>query len=299
VFCSDMLYAVARQEIDRIWFIFMLAGPLALLTWIRSFRYLSFTSVIGDIALVLAMITMFIEGFQQKSIDNPFTDYPPIEYLSYPYFFGVAAFLFCVHMLMVPIEQSMQHPEDFNKALYGSFLVVTVFNLVFATIGYMLYKDQTKDIIINNLPDNAFVDVARIALVFDLFFTYVVVIVPARDIVEGSLLPLFSWCFPSVGRNSSWSQTILRCAIRTTMVALSVGIALSVKQISNLVGLVSGLSLSFMAFILPPMLHLRIYWKVNLDMVMLLVDVVLIIFGVIAAVATTAVSGISLVESFS
>lgn len=48
----------------------------------------------------------------------------------------------------------------------------------------MLYKDNTKDIIINNLPDNVFVDIARVALVFDLFFTYIVVIVPARDIIE-------------------------------------------------------------------------------------------------------------------
>ena len=48
----------------------------------------------------------------------------------------------------------------------------------------MLYKGATKDIIINNLPDNVFVDVARVALVFDLFFTFIVVIVPARDIIE-------------------------------------------------------------------------------------------------------------------
>jgi hypothetical protein len=33
-------------------------------------------------------------------VENPFTEYPPIQYLSYPKFFGAAAFLFCVHMLV-------------------------------------------------------------------------------------------------------------------------------------------------------------------------------------------------------
>lgn len=88
-------------------------------------------------------------------------------------------------------------------------------------------------------------------------------------------------------------QQHLRHIDRTIIVGITVGIAVSVKQFSDLIGyfifflfsfvfiddrpphlhrgvwdisstrdrLVSGLSLSFMAFILPPMLHLKIFWK--------------------------------------
>jgi hypothetical protein len=39
-------------------------------------------------------------GFS-AGVENPFGgEYPPIQYLSYPKFFGAAAFLFCVHMLV-------------------------------------------------------------------------------------------------------------------------------------------------------------------------------------------------------
>lgn len=288
VFCGNMLESVSRGKLESMYWVFILAGPLILFTWIRSFRYLAFTSIIGDIALVLAMITMFVEGFKEESVENPFGgEYPPIQYLSYPKFFGAAAFLFCVHMLMVPIEQSMHTPKNFGKAVYGSFLVVTVLNLVFAAIGYMLYKGATKDIIINNLPDNVFVDVARVALVFDLFFTFIVVIVPARDIIETSLLT----------PNQRWN-TIKRYAIRTVMVGICVGIGVGVKQFSDLIGLVSGLSLSFMAFVLPPMLHMRLFWA-RLDWVLIGVDIFLILFGIVAAVTTTTVSAISIVGDYS
>ncbi|ELR24157.1 Transmembrane amino acid transporter protein [Acanthamoeba castellanii str. Neff] len=294
-FSGNMLESVSRGKLESMYWVFILAGPLILFTWIRSFRYLAFTSIIGDIALVLAMITMFVEGFKEESVENPFGgEYPPIQYLSYPKFFGAAAFLFCVHMLMVPIEQSMHTPKNFGKAVYGSFLVVTVLNLVFAAIGYeafdykyMLYKGATKDIIINNLPDNVFVDVARVALVFDLFFTFIVVIVPARDIIETSLLT----------PNQRWN-TIKRYAIRTVMVGICVGIGVGVKQFSDLIGLVSGLSLSFMAFVLPPMLHMRLFWA-RLDWVLIGVDIFLILFGIVAAVTTTTVSAISIVGDYS
>ncbi len=56
------------------------------------------------------MVAMFVEGFKNESIDNPFQDpspYPPLEYLSYPSFLGAAAFLFCVHVLVLILTSIM------------------------------------------------------------------------------------------------------------------------------------------------------------------------------------------------
>jgi hypothetical protein len=86
---------------------------------------------------------------------------------------------------------------------------------------------------------------------------------------------------------------------------------------------VSGLSLSFMAFVLPPMLHMRLFWA-KLDwvrrqaqshhnrtllscdvclslrfQVLIGVDIFLILFGIVAAVTTTTVSAISIVGDYS
>jgi len=277
---------VSGGRLEVKYWVLILAGPLTLFTWIRSFRYLSYTSIVGDIALVLAMVAVFVEGFQEKSLGNPFTDYEPLEYLSYPKFFGASAFLFCIHMLMVPIEQSMKRPKHFQRTTITTFFFVTILNLTFATIAFMLYRDKTEDIIINNLPDNIFVSIARVALVFDLFFTFIVVIVPARDIIENSIL-----------KPNRRLNTVYRCIIRTLMVAVCVGIAVSIKQFSDLVGLVSGLSLAFSAFILPPMLHLKLFWS-SLGWFTVATDIGLIVFGVVAAVTTTTVSAISVVKDY-
>ena len=77
----------------------------------------------------------------------------------------------------------------------------------------MLYKGATKDIIINNLPDNVFVDVARVALVFDLFFTFIVVIVPARDIIE--VLSDSPHAFKACSTNSSMDDKRVQTSLLT------------------------------------------------------------------------------------
>jgi hypothetical protein len=52
-------------------------------------------------------------GFFSAGVENPFGgEYPPIQYLSYPKFFGAAAFLFCVHMLVC--QQTFLFPFPFR-----------------------------------------------------------------------------------------------------------------------------------------------------------------------------------------
>jgi len=81
------------------------------------------------------------------------------------------------------------------------------------------------------------------------------------------------------------------------MVAFTVLVATLVNQFESLIGLVSGLSLSMMAFILPPLLHIKLHWGQMFGRnmrptmtVMFFVDIVIITFGFVAAGTTTYVS---------
>jgi len=49
----------------------------------------------------------------------------------------------------VPIEQSMQNRQQFGKAVNISFVLITILNLVLATLSYMLWGSETQGIIIN------------------------------------------------------------------------------------------------------------------------------------------------------
>jgi amino acid permease len=49
---GNMLESVSRGRLESMYWVFILAGPLILFTWIRSFRYLAFTSIIGIICVM-------------------------------------------------------------------------------------------------------------------------------------------------------------------------------------------------------------------------------------------------------
>lgn len=75
-FCSaQMMTSVCDSLSDGHWYSFLntipqtgwvgiIALPLFLLSLLRSLSYLSFTSLIGDAALLLAFITVFVIGFR-------------------------------------------------------------------------------------------------------------------------------------------------------------------------------------------------------------------------------------------
>jgi amino acid permease len=50
-FSGNMLESVSRGKLESMYWVFILAGPLILFTWIRSFRYLAFTSIIGIVCV--------------------------------------------------------------------------------------------------------------------------------------------------------------------------------------------------------------------------------------------------------
>jgi len=341
--CSSLLNTVARDSVlykdpddGSNWiFIVMLAAPLVLLSWIRSFRYLSFTSVLGDICLVVGMLCLYIEGFRNNSVD-PSKNYPALKIETFPSFFGNAAFLFCIHMLILPVEQSMKKPQNFAPTASISFIVVTLLNVSFATVGYLLFGKDTENNVLDNLSDNPFVDTTRVLLVFDLFFTYIVVLVPSRDIIETSLLSSdpdkeggdehsinsvkrfskwkdfkrrFCIKFHSIRRSNAVTRVLLssgmaRNAIRALLVGITMVIAGAFSSFTTIIGLVSGIALSFMAFILPALLHMKIYWEKNdrsfcafFKSVRFYIDVFFVIFGCITAVTTTTVTVIDIVKN--
>jgi len=88
-----------------------------------------------------------------------------------------------------------------------------------------------------------------------LIFTFVVVFVSCRDIVETSLL------------NSAWRKGSLtpqhvaywkKMLTRTVMILLTLAMALAVPNVSDLVGLIVGVSNSTNSFILPMLIYLKV-----------------------------------------
>ena len=116
---------------------------IVLLSWIRAYRFLAPTSIFGVLALALAVVLVLVDGFMNFKI-KPIQSYPLIEPSTIPLYLGNAAFLYLIHIVVLPAEQSMQKRKEFPRAVGWSVFTVTVVNVVFALLAYFLFAACTQ-----------------------------------------------------------------------------------------------------------------------------------------------------------
>jgi amino acid permease len=89
-------------QLATMYYVMIICGLIVPLTWLRSFKYLAFTAILGDVAIVVGVATVLIFGFINGKMSSPFDTerYVMWNWSTYPVFFGSAAFLFCIHMLV-------------------------------------------------------------------------------------------------------------------------------------------------------------------------------------------------------
>jgi len=254
---------------------------IILLTWLRSFKYLSFTAILGVLALTAGMIATMIYGFLYATL-KPLNTYTSFKAETYPLSFGTVAFLFCVHFLVLPIEESMKEPKKWGYSLSASVTFVTITNAAFGFLGYMFFGENTCSLVILNLGDNIWVLIVKVCLCIDLLFTYAIVFAPGREIIEKSIF---------TGRKIKWTGA-LRNLIRTLMVGLTFLFA-QVKQFGFLTNLVGGLSMSSLGLVLPPLLYIFFFRK-KISWISIGLHSLLALFGSAAVVITTALTIASL-----
>jgi len=236
-------------------------APLSLL---RTFKYLAWSSVMGNFGVVAALVAVIAAGIGQyddllpnnSTKVNPLT-LPAAEANTFPQFFGAAAFLFAIHMIVLPLSQAMYRPDrDFTRVAYTSYGIITVLNVVFAAACYMLFQDDTGQMITSNIPNTGAWEyinsVVLVLLSIAMLFTIPMILSASREIIEESVLVAVSKGDPLQ------YEEMIRNAVRLTLVAIILGLVFAVKDFNDMVNLVGGLANCLMGFILPPLLHIRV-----------------------------------------
>ena len=95
-------------------------------------------SALGDISVVLAMLCVLYDGAQHRDLQL-YTALPAFNWEKYPLSFGSVSFLFCVHFVMLPVEQSMRDPAKFRTAAAGAFFFCSVWSAVFGVLGLLYF----------------------------------------------------------------------------------------------------------------------------------------------------------------
>jgi len=272
---NDMVPAVN----DRIWMLFLL--PIFIpMSWIRSYRYLAFTSIFGTFSLLLSLVTVVIYGFiyNTSNLMAPW-NYPNfyININNVALFFGVTAFLYNTHTMVLPIEQSMEEPQKYYKTLDLGFLAVAIVNITFAVLVYMFFGDDIKDNATRNLPNNSFfIYLVKSCLGLELLLTFAIVLMPASELLEQKITK---------------EKFLLKTTIlRTMLVLLAFGIAeIFAGYFGLIMSFIGAVSPNVLGFILPSVFYLRLMWK-EIHIAVKIMNILIIIFGVFALVICVKVS---------
>jgi amino acid permease len=353
---SDLLQHLLPGPPCALWLKLGITGVEILIASLPSFKLVAYTAIIGDVCLAVAL-TATIAGtavmaggddgsntaFGEHSVqDMPwFSQSGPAWFVvnqeTLPSFFASAAFLFAVPSLLFPIENALDDPRQWKRSASTAFSAVTVLNSVFAVTAYVLVGSDTQPFIVSSLPKNLWwTTMIRIALLFDLLFTYNLTLVPSREIVEVWILgqtqsqEVSAQLHASTMRRDGgnlihdsihddfdsgmqlltpvpyWKRIITRVGLNV----FCCGLAVLVPDISDLIAVGTSMALSWMTFIVGPLIVARVkllLWRGRGRSQALKCSQIsylgflgfLVIFGAVAGVATTYLSIVNVVNDFS
>ena len=179
--------------------VFVLAALPVILTLVllRSYRLLAFTALIGDVSILLGTLCVVLSGLSGMSASGAggsppvWWPHPTSDLLvkpaTFPLFLSTAAFLFCVHFFIIPVQNAMAEPSQFPVAVNRSFVITAAVNAAFGVVGLLCYANPSA-IILNDVQGSGWVAAVKALLCLDMIFSYAVVFVPGREIVENALL---------------------------------------------------------------------------------------------------------------
>ena len=232
------------------------AAVLLPITLLRDFGFLSFTSLLGVIAVSAACLTVIVDGLMHQGAEDSTIQsllaLPlwPGSVAAYFQSWGSVVFLFCVNFLIFPIEANLEKKGEWPVVVQRAVTATALGNMIFAALGYSFFGDQTQEIVTNNLGPGDILSAVRILLCIDLLFTYPLIFAAGRDVVENAIIgaDIENAMIGAGGQKGQGSQGVLEQGVlellKGTSVLASFALAAPLRQARTCVCVCVCLSLS-------------------------------------------------------
>lgn len=212
----------------------------------RNTQFLKYTSVIGNLGVLIVVIAILVRGAEISTIQ-------PVEYYG-PHFkpetfiqaFGIVGFVWSNATSMLTIEKAMEKRTEFGSAFRSATWIVFFSATAFAIVNFLYFAQDTCGIVVLNLGDGKLAMTAKIAIALDLSFSYPLCMAPAREILEKSMLT-----------DSTPQREARRTAIRVVFMGLTWLICL-IPSFGIILNIVGGVACAVLSFILPPLMLLQV-----------------------------------------
>jgi amino acid permease len=292
------LAVASSWETPRALIIAILLPFMLCLAVLRSFRLLFFSSVMGDVAVTAGMLAVIVYGATEGS--NITLSHPFLHVETFPLFFGNAAFLFSIHVCMIPIANDTEDKSKMSTNIAWAFGIITAINALFGSLAYILYSDSSCSSdnlgpcrnVIDNIQSTAshFV-AAKLFLCLDLFLTIPVVLTAAHEttneILANRLISAMKSHAPAAAEYiGDTSVTLIsHLILRFSLILCVVFVSLILAEFGSLVDIVGGVLNSIMGYMLPPLIYLKLFGQ-NISLASYIINCLLVFYGLIVIVIT-------------
>ncbi|KAH8177341.1 transmembrane amino acid transporter protein [Sarocladium implicatum] len=254
--------------------------PFSLL---RDIGKLGFTALIADAFILIGLAYLFYYDVLTLSTEG-LADIIMFNKTNWTLFIGTAIFTFEGIGLIIPIQESMKHPQKFPGVLLLVMVIITILFTVMGAISYAAYGSSTETVVLLNLPqDNKMVNGVQFLYSCAILLSTPLQIFPAIRIAETELFTRSGKYNPYI----KWQKNAFRFFVVMLCAAIAWGGA---DHLDKFVALVGNFACIPLVYIYPPLLHYRgvarnAFWKYS--------DIALCIFGFVAMAYTTSLTVIN------
>ena len=266
------------------------AIPTAVL---KTPRLLSYLSAVGMLASIFVVLTLFFTAVANGDIaekvskeENLNID-PPYHTLwdpsGLPIAFGLIAYTFSGHALVPSIFVSMEKPQDFDKMITCTFLIVISCCLIVTVSGYYMFGNTVLDIVTISLEKSSSgvesegTTLLSWMMIVTAFSKFTLSMFPLALGIEEIVAPYV----PSDGV-MEWVSS----GIKVALIMLSLFVAIYIPSFSFICSLVGLICTMVVSCIFPAAAHLKLFGS-SLSLFQRSVDWIFVIFGSIMAIVGT------------
>nr|XP_012596315.1 proton-coupled amino acid transporter 1-like [Microcebus murinus] len=245
------------------------------LVCVRNLRALSTFSALAN-ALMLGSLVLIFQHLLQE-IPDPSSLPLVANWKTYPLFFGTAVFAFEGIGVVLPLENKMQHRDQFPLVLYGGMFMIIILYISLGALGYLKFGATTQASITLNLPNCWLYQSVKLLYLVGICLTY-----PLQFYVPAEIIVPFA-----VSRVPNRWAFVVDLGVRTAMVCLTCILAILVPRLDLVLSLVGSVSSSALALIIPPLLEIATYYSEGMSPLTIAKDALISILGFVGFIVGT------------
>jgi len=261
----------------------------------RTPRLLSYLSAVGTFTTVTVVLSVFVMAVWKGNIAPEIVEEQNIQPIASPHYhvnwiasglpigYGLVAFCFCGHAVVPSIYNSMERPQDFEKMISYSYVLVLACCVTVAASGYYMFGSTVSDevtISLEKAPIDAGIAMKGLTwlMTFTVFSKFTLYLFPLALGVEEVIAPYVP---------NDQLMEISYTLIKFIIIALALSVAIFFPSFSGLCSLVGLICTIIVSVVFPAAAHLKLFGP-HLKSWERWVDWLFIVGGAIVATVGTA-----------